>query len=299
MPMSSAPTYMIALTALAGGGAVILPSPSTDFVSLANALGVTMTSAPPAMLAQLLTSERGGARLETMECFDVVGAYLPSQLAQEARSVLTPNLFVSYGTSETQSVATAEAAVCLSDPGTVGYVIPWIELDIIDGSGRKLPAGQEGEIRVRCTQMVDGYYRDPAATARNFRDGWFYPGDIGLITGRRLLRITGRGEDVIRRGGAMVSPMPIEEALRGLPGVRDVAVFPLERPDGAQQIGAALVIDTDADIATIRAAAAARLGDQAPDQLFRVESLPRNANGKVVRRVLIDSARRAAGRPPS
>ncbi len=294
MQFASAPTYVVALATLAGGGTVILPNPAADFVGLANALGVTTTSAPPSMLAELLGREGDPLRrLETMTCFEVLGTHLPSSLAQQARSLLTPNLWTLYGTSETQSAATAEATVCIADPSAVGYLLPWAETEIVDLADRALPAGDEGIVRIRGEQMIAGYYNDEAATRRNFRDGWFYPGDVGMITAQGLLRVTGRVEDVIVRDGATLSPLPLEEALLGLPGVRDAAVFGLTRPDGGQDVCAALVLDAGADPGSVRVGAASRLGQQAPARLFIIDRLPRNENGKVLRRDLVALAERS------
>ncbi|HUA54543.1 MAG TPA: class I adenylate-forming enzyme family protein, partial [Candidatus Sulfotelmatobacter sp.] len=140
---------------------------------------------------------------------------------------------------------------------------------------------------LRGPQIVMGYYNDPEATARVFRAGWFYPGDLGNLGADGLLRVIGRLEDTIQQGDRLMSPTPLEEALRDVPGVRDVAVFGMRASAGGQEICAALVLDTHCDAQTVRAAVAARLGAQAPARLFLMDRLPRNANGKVIRRELI------------
>jgi long-chain acyl-CoA synthetase len=254
-----------------------------------------MTTMVPAQLGELAElAGRLRQRLETVECLDVTGAHLPSQLAETVRLELTGNLRINYGASETAQVAAMDAALCLADPAAAGFPLPWAEIEIVDPADRPLPVGREGRVRTRTQQMIAGYYRDPELTRRNLRDGWFYPGDIGVITEAGLLRILGRVEDVITRDGVGVSPLPLEEQIRGLPGVRDVAVFGLPRADGMQEVCAALVLDPGADAATIQAGATARLGPQAPTRMFRVEQLPRNPNGKVMRRELIDWVQRAA-----
>jgi acyl-CoA synthetase (AMP-forming)/AMP-acid ligase II len=147
-------------------------------------------------------------------------------------------------------------------------------------------------VRLRGPLVVSHYHNDPAASARIFRDGWLYPGDLGVLTEQRLLRITGRLEEAIERDRVPVSPLPLEEVLRGLPGVRDVAVFGVDTAGGAPEFCAALILEPGADPATIRAGAAAQLGERAPVRFFVVDSLPRNPNGKVVRRELAALAQR-------
>ena len=294
VPFSSAPGYVMPLAVLAAGGVVILRGAGADFVELANALRATMTSGPPALLAELVGDDRGPARrLETVELFMVSGTHLPGQLAREARLRLTPNIWIGYGATETDGVAIADSAVGIADPTAVGYLFPWVEAETVDAAGRPLPVGGEGTLRLRCAQMIAGYYKDAAATARNFRDGWFYPGDVGAITGQGLLRITGRIEDVILRDGFSLSPLPIEEAIRGFPGVRDVAVFALTGADGGPTICAALVLEPGTAPQAVQAFAAAQLGDRAPTRLFVIDSLPRNASGKVLRRQLVQRAAHA------
>jgi fatty-acyl-CoA synthase/long-chain acyl-CoA synthetase len=307
MPPSTIYGSVMPLVALAAGGTVVLARAGTNFFGFANTLRVTNTGGSPTMLAELMGQGRGLAqRLETVEMFEVMGTHMPSKLAHEARVFMTPNIVCLYGSTEAGTVATVDAAVCAADPSAVGFVLPWIDAEIVDPSDRPLPAGQEGILRVRGAPVITRYYRDAAATERNVRDGWFYPGDVAMLTPQGLLRVTGRIEDAIMRGGVRRSPLPVEEVLRSLPGVRDVAVFPLDAPGGQagggpegggeQEICAALVLDATADAATIRAGAAARLGDQAPTKIFQVERLPRNQNGKVMRRELIASAVQATPR---
>jgi acyl-CoA synthetase (AMP-forming)/AMP-acid ligase II len=288
MPLGAAPCYGSIIAVLAAGGAVILPSPTVGFVEWANALRVTVTSAPPALLADLVGRSE---RLHTMEYLEVLGAHLPGALAREARSALTPNIWIVYGTTETDRVAHADAAVCIADPHAVGHVTPGVEAEVVDAADRPLAAGREGHLRIRGAQVIAGYHNDEAATRTNFRDGWFYPGDIAAITQDGMLRITGRIEEVIARGAETLSPLPIEEAMRGLPGVRDVAVFGLAGADDVQQICAAVVLDPGAEAARVRAAAVERLGDRAPRRLLVMDRLPRNPNGKVLRRELVALAR--------
>jgi acyl-CoA synthetase (AMP-forming)/AMP-acid ligase II len=294
MPFSQAFGYDLTLGVLACGGLVILPSPADDFVGLANALGVTITGATPPMLRALLDLDPSPTRrLETVDSLDVMGAHLSDRLARDALH-LTPNILLGFGTTEAGRIAVGSAALSLTDPTAVGFVLPWVDAEIVDAADRRLPAGEQGILRVRTEQMIAGYWRDDAATRLNFRNGWFYPGDLGSIDATGLLRVTGRTADVIVRDGAMLSPIPIEAEIRGVAGVRDVAVFPLVQPDGVQAVCAALVLANRADEPAVRAALVRQLGARAPDHVFLIEALPRNAAGKVVRGELVNWAVRHA-----
>jgi acyl-CoA synthetase (AMP-forming)/AMP-acid ligase II len=294
VPFASSPGYILPLAVLSGGGAVLLPRQGMDFIDLANALGATASSITPAMLAELMAGQATRPRrLETIDVLMVSGAHLPADVARAALAGLTPHVWVGYGATETDGVSQARADVALADPDAVGHLHPWVDVEIVNDAGQPLPPGREGVLRLRSDQTVDGYYRDDAATRRNFRDGWFYPGDVAVLTADRLLRITGRVEDMIVRDGVMLSPDALEDTLRGFPGVRDVGVFALPRDDGTQEICAAFVFDGAAVEATrLLEQARARLGDGAPTRLYRLERLPRNANGKLLRRELVTLARR-------
>jgi acyl-CoA synthetase (AMP-forming)/AMP-acid ligase II len=287
-PFSASPGYIMALATLAAGGSVVLPDPAVDFFSRANALGVTATSASPAMLAELI-SHAPTCGLETMDMLMVSGAPLTSQLVRQTRLALTPNLWTGYGTTEIDGIAQVDTTVTLDDPSAVGFTYPWVDVEIVDPADRKLPPGREGVLRVRSPQTIAGYHDDDAATRQHFRDRWFYPGDVGTISPEGLLRITGRVEDMIVRDGVGIAPQPIEAAITALPQVRDAAVFAMPRSDGAQEIWAAVVLESGADPRAI--ADAVKLGDRTLARLLVIDRLPRNANGKVMRRVLIELAR--------
>jgi acyl-CoA synthetase (AMP-forming)/AMP-acid ligase II len=294
---AAAPGYIMPLSVLSAGGAVLLPRPGMDFIDLANALGATATNMTPSMLAELMAGQATRPRrLETMDLLTVSGTHLPAELARAALAGLTPHIWLGYGTTESDSVVQARADLAFRDPSAVGFLHPWVDAEIVDADDRALPAGREGTLRLRSAQTVDGYLGNDAATRRNFRGGWFYPGDVGVLSADRLLRITGRVEDMIVRGGVVYAPDALEDALRGLPGVRDVGVFALADADGTQEICAAFVFDeSGVDAARLLEQARAKLGAGAPARLFKLETLPRNANGKLLRRELAALARQRLG----
>ena len=121
--------------------------------------------------------------------------------------------------------------------------------------------------------MVDGYVGNPEATARAFRDGWFYPGDTGSLTADGMLIIRGREASVLNIGGDKVRPELVEEALTSFPGVEQAAVFTHKSDMDVPELWAALVCRADLDLGACRAiATAARAG-----ALFRAilsESIP-------------------------
>ena len=136
--------------------------------------------------------------------------------------------------------------------------------------------------------MVNGYYRNPAVTARNFRDGWFHTGDLGSFTPRGSLCLGGRLDDVMNLNGIKVYPAEIERVLESDPAVRTAAAFAL-RSDVHGEIPMAAVEwqgDAKPDAAALLSRARALLGVRAPRRIVLVDALPRTSTGKVARREL-------------
>jgi long-chain acyl-CoA synthetase len=150
-----------------------------------------------------------------------------------------------------------------------------------------VPAGEDGIIRARSPEMAS-YASDAGDTIEMFRDGWFYPGDIGRIYADGLVVITGRTNEVINRGGVIVAPEIIEEVLRLDPVVKDVAVVGVPMASGIEEIWAAVVTDDPIDANAIGLRAHDKLNEKTPDRILRIDAIPRNENGKVTRNALRD-----------
>ena len=189
-----------------------------------------------------------------------------------------------------------ETAINTSNPidgecraGTVGTALPGIEVGVFDATDhRPLPHGQSGEIRVRGPNVFRGYWRNPAATAEAFHDGWFRTGDIGVLDADGYLTIDGRMKELIIVGGTNVTPGEVEAALEPETGVRDVAVAGVPDADLGEKVAAFVVPRDGADPATLEARLRQRVErDLAPykrPRLYRfLDEIPRNAMGKVER----------------
>ena len=172
-------------------------------------------------------------------------------------------------------------------PGSVGPVLPHVELRVRDETGADLPDDALGELWVRGPNVCDGYWRRAGATAAAFVDGWFRTGDIGVRAADGYVTLHGRRSDLIISGGFNIYPREIEELLLEQPGVREAAVVGVADEARGEVPVAYLVSDAPLDEAQLRAALAAQLASfKAPRAFVRVESLPRTALGKVQRHLL-------------
>jgi long-chain acyl-CoA synthetase len=195
-----------------------------------------------------------------------------------------------YGATETTSPAT------MMPPGrqaahldSVGVAVPCGELRVIDDAGREVPPGATGEIWIAGPMVVPGYWDDSAATQREFFGGGWKSGDIGSIDADGYLRILDRKKDLINRGGYKVYCAEVENVLSLHPAVVESAL--IARPDPVLGEKAhAFVLRSDPECAAedLRAHCAMHLADyKLPDFITFVERpLPRNANGKLLKRRL-------------
>jgi acyl-coenzyme A synthetase/AMP-(fatty) acid ligase len=184
-----------------------------------------------------------------------------------------------YGSTELGPVAYGPASAMRGIDGATGFVMPGEVIEIVGADGAALPAEQEGTIRVRSAN-VGSYFVPTREDAEIFKDGWFYPGDIGRLTADGMLIITGRVTEVINRGGDKLAPEVIEGALRLMPEITDAAVFAVPNTD---QIWAAVVGSAPLNHEAVLSFCRQRLAGMAPDRLFELERIPRNEMGKIIR----------------
>ena len=139
---------------------------------------------------------------------------------------------------------------------------------------------------------VDGYVGNPAGADQAFRNGWFYPGDIGAVTADNVLVISGRQTAVLNVGGNKMGPEAIEQAALAFPGVAQAGAFGVENEFGILEVWTAVVAPRGLDEAGLHRHLQKRLPDQfVPRRILRLPSLPKNAAGKLDRRRLTDMAR--------
>jgi acyl-CoA synthetase (AMP-forming)/AMP-acid ligase II len=198
-----------------------------------------------------------------------------------------------YGLTETCAGDTLmEPGREIEKIGSTGRAVPYVDIEIRDEAGRPLPADAEGEICLRGPKVTRGYWRDDEATRAAFHaDGWFRSGDVGRLDGEGFLYLTDRQKDLIISGGENVSPSEVERVVDELPEVAEAAVIGVA-DDKWGEVPAAVVVLRDAarlDLDTLAAHCRQRLaGFKVPKALYLRDALPRNASGKILKRVLRD-----------
>jgi acyl-CoA synthetase (AMP-forming)/AMP-acid ligase II len=159
----------------------------------------------------------------------------------------------------------------------------------MDADGRELPRGEIGEIWIRSASVIKGYWNNPKATAESFTAGFWHSGDLGSIDAENFVRVFDRQKDMINRGGLKIYSAEVESVLAGHPGVVESAIIAKPCPVLGERVHAIIVIrDNAVSTEALRAWCAMRLSDyKVPETMdLTADPLPRNANGKVMKRQL-------------
>jgi acyl-CoA synthetase (AMP-forming)/AMP-acid ligase II len=190
-----------------------------------------------------------------------------------------------YGMTETSTIAQNPLPPGERRAGSVG-VPAACEVAILGDDGELLSDGQTGEIVVRGPTVFTGYENDDEANRRAFHRGWFRTGDLGQLDADGYLFVAGRLKEIINRGGAKVLPLEVDAALMAHAGVADAACFGVPHPTLGEDVVAAVALRPDTPITAqqLRDAALERLpAHMVPSRVVLVESIPRDAQGKLRR----------------
>jgi acyl-CoA synthetase (AMP-forming)/AMP-acid ligase II len=183
-------------------------------------------------------------------------------------------------------------------PGSVGVPLPNTEMRVVDpATGADVSRGETGELLVRGPQVMKGYLNAPEATAAMLDpDGWLHTGDLGMVDEQGYVFIVDRVKELIKYKGLQVAPAELEAVLLSHPAVGDAAVVRFPDEEAGEVPKAFVVASTPVDPAELMAFVAERV---APYKKIRqvefVDEIPKAASGKILRRVLMDRDRQAAG----
>jgi len=202
-----------------------------------------------------------------------------------------------YGQSEATCVVSGYTLEQEPVPGSAGPAIPGVELCILDDDNTPLPPGKTGEICVRGPNVMKGYWKNEEATNAAIIDGWLHSGDVGHLDENGYVFITDRKKDMIIKGGENISPREIEEAIVKLPQVAEVSVYAVPDEKFQEEIAATVVPMPGSGVTEdqIRDAAAEHVTKfKIPKYVTFTDALPRNANGKILKRTLRDKFQEAS-----
>lgn len=195
-----------------------------------------------------------------------------------------------YGCTEASpSIAILRAEDSLRTEGSVGKAAPFVDVRLIDENGRDLPAGEVGELICSGPNVMQGYFRNPAGTRETIRNGWLHTGDLARSDDEGFIYIVDRKKDMIVSGGENIYPRELEEVLLCHAAIAEVAVIGVADPVWGESVKAFVVCEENARIDAQEVINFCRqhlAGYKKPKSVVFVSELPRNAVGKVLKRVL-------------
>ena len=287
-------SHVFAVPTMYSGGAVIIAesfSPDYTLTDLAET-EATIFFGVPAMYAILLNKpELSTYSFEQLRLFCYGAAPMPYELVKRLKEAF-PNVGVQnlYGQTENTPAATSlldDAA--LTKIGSVGKPLARTEVKLLNAHGEEVVLGEVGEICVRGPQVMKGYLRNPEETSNTIRNGWLHSGDLGRFDDEGYLYIVDRKKDMIIRGGENIYPIELEEVLYQIPEILEAAVVGVPHEVYGEVPKAFIVLKegqtiTEAAITNYMKTQLAKY--KVPAEVEFIDSLPRNASGKVLKHTL-------------
>lgn len=221
------------------------------------------------------------------------GSAMPVEIMKGFEEKYKINMLEGYGLSETSPVASFSRLDMKKIPGSIGVPIRGVEMMIADEEGTELPSGDVGEILIRGPNLMRGYYNRPDATSEAFKGGWFHTGDLGKTDENGYFYVVDRIKDMVLRGGYNVYPVEVEDIMYTNSKISQVAVVGEPNEKYGEEVVAYVVLKDGQEASPEEIVEWSKENMAAykyPRKVFIRESLPMNATGKILKRVLREEA---------
>jgi long-chain acyl-CoA synthetase len=282
------------LTPLQVGASLILTtgfSPKTFFADLARHKATTFSGVPTVYSILLNLPEREKYDLSNLRLCICGAAPMPVELFHQFEKAFNTVIIEGYGLSEGTCASTANPVNGERKIGSIGLALSGQEIKIFDDQDKEVGIGEVGEIVIRGSNVMLGYYKNEQATAETLRSGWLHTGDLGKVDSEGYFYIVGRKKEMIIRGGENIYPKEIEEVLYLNSNIQEAAVVGLPDNIWGEEVVAAIIlkdgvnIDSDGIISFCKT----HLADyKCPRKVFFCSSFPKTATGKVQKNKLVE-----------
>jgi acyl-coenzyme A synthetase/AMP-(fatty) acid ligase len=275
---------------LRGDCVVLYPSlfRPAEYLDVAARQRITVAALVPSMVRQLLAADGTEPLLPGLTALFCTGAPLHAEEKRQAARRLTPNFCERYGTAETLAISVLRPDDFAERVDSVGQPHSLVEIEIVDENDQPLPSGAVGRLRVRGPGLASPLPGPSAET--NFRDGWYYPGEIARLDTAGYIFLHGRTSDVIVRNGAKIYPAEVEGTLTEHPGVLEAAVLGHRGADNEEVVIAFVVPRGPLPAGELLAHCRVRLTPhKVPRQIHFLGQLPKNTAGKIDKIALANS----------
>ena len=254
---------------------------------------VTISNWVPTMAAFIMASpDFEKYNLKSLRGLVFAAAPLTSNLREQVKAKLCPNLYEYYGLQESGALTVIKPDEKNRKPDSVGQVTFSCEVRLVDFKGEDVKPGEIGEIIGRAPGATAGYYKNEAKSAEAFKDGWFHTGDLGRFDDEGYLFLSGRSKDMIISGGQNVFAVEVEDMILSHAGVADCAVIGLPHDTWGEMVTAICVKAPGSELTEdelITYCKGKIAGFKVPKKIIWYDSpLPRTPTGKVTKYVLVE-----------
>ncbi len=251
--------------------------------------GISMFFGVPTIYIRLLNMGTAAYDLSTIRYYLSAAATLPEEIAFRWFEEYGSLIYLGYGLTETSPFASYNHDLKYKF-GSIGTPIENVEMKIVHvDTGEDVEPGQPGEIVIRGPNVMLGYWNRPEATADAITNGWFHSGDIGVMDERGYFYIVDRLKDMINVSGFKVYPAEVENVLYQHPAVAEAAVYGMPNDERGEVAKARIVLKEDQEVTPEALTAFCRekmASYKAPYTIQIVDSIPKSATGKILRRVI-------------
>lgn len=277
----------------AGGSTVISPKFSASkFWNIISDYGITSFGSVATMLSMLLSTYPEGVPkgLKTDQLrFAMCGsAPVPAEVMRSFEETFNCPVIEGYGLSESTCRSTFNPPDERRRPGSCGMPIG-NEMKVFDDYDKEVADGELGEIVLRGENILKGYFKNPEATEKAFRNGWFHTGDVGYRDQEGFFYIVDRKSDMIIRGGENIYPREIDEVLYQHPAVAAAATIGIPDPLYGEEVTAFIVLKNGTEVTAEELIEHCRseLADyKCPKSIQIVKDIPKGPTGKLLKREL-------------
>ena len=272
--------YRWGASTLMVGGTIVINQGRETYKGLLD-LKATHAVVAPEMLARVLAAPPNALPRNPDLQLTVCAGSITHAQADQVRARLTPHIKNWLAATEVSAIAYTP----LNQPEDLRWhrLIAGIEVEIVDEFDRAVPTGVTGRLRVACSNGIDGYIGDDAATQSFFRHGFFYPGDLAVLREDGRLALQGRLTSVINMAGHKISPEPIESRLMQTLGVSAVCLFSMQDESGEEELHVVIEAPQPVDAERLQAALASELQWFPRARIYCFNALARNEIGKILR----------------
>jgi D-alanine-D-alanine ligase-like ATP-grasp enzyme len=279
------------------GAAIVLHNRKTPFSSMMiERFGITHLHGTVFYYESILKNlqPEDSKRFHTLRSIWIGMSNVGERLRHKLTHAINPNVLIMYGSNECSPIA-ALTVNSSSDPLSVGTVVSGVVVEIVDEFGKLVLDGSIGDVRMKSDAMITQYHDDTEATAKAFRDGWFYPGDLGKWDTNGELLHCGRSDDMLIMNGINIYPLEIEVCMNQYPGIEQTAVIAMKHTLHQEFPVCAIVVSEGhtINLDDFLRFGQERLGGRCAREAFVIDEIPYTSMGKPNREELRQLAQRA------